>query len=184
MVTTADTRRASWPPNLLSLSRLPLAVVLWVLPPSDAALIACLAVAAITDWLDGWLARRLAPGVPHPVGAWLDPVCDKAFVASAAAFVLVQAEAAAWVAPVLLAREVVQLPLMLAYARARRHGKRYDFTATYAGKGTTVLQFAAIAAWWFWPDGAVPLTVAAGALGVVAVALYARRAWHISRARA
>lgn len=184
MVTPADTRRASWPPNLLSLSRVPLAAVLWVLPPTDAWLIACLATAAITDWMDGWLARWLAPDVPHPVGAWLDPVCDKVFVASAAAFVLVQAEAAAWVAPVLLAREVVQLPLMLAYARARRRGKRYDFTAGYAGKATTVLQFAAIAAWRLWPAGAVELTVAAGALGVVAVALYARRAWRISRAPA
>lgn len=182
MVTSADTRRPSWPPNLLSLSRLPLAVALWLVPPTDAWLIAGLAAAAVTDWLDGWLARRLAPGVPHPVGAWLDPLCDKAFVASATAFVLVQAEAAVWVAPVLLARELVQLPLMLAYARARRGGKRYDFTATRAGKGTTVLQFAAIAAWRLWPAAAVPLTVAAGASGIVAVALYARRAWRISRA--
>ncbi len=184
MTTVADTRRPTWPPNLLSLSRVPLAAVLWVLPPTDAWLIACLAAAAVTDWLDGWWARRLAPDIPHAIGAWLDPLCDKVFVASAAAYVLVQAEAAAWVAPVLLAREVVQLPLMLAYARARRRGRRYDFTAAYAGKATTVLQFAAIAAWRFWPSGAAELTLAAGALGVVAVALYARRAWRLSRAPA
>ena len=41
------------------------------------------AVAAITDWLDGWLARRL--GVTSAFGAFLDPVADKLMVAAARA---------------------------------------------------------------------------------------------------
>src|SRR3990167_9218103 len=44
-------------------------------------------VAAITDWLDGWLARRL--NQPSAFGAFLDPVADKLMVA-AALIVLVQ----------------------------------------------------------------------------------------------
>ena len=39
------------------------------------------AVAAITDWLDGWLARRL--GLTSAFGAFLDPVADKLMVAAA-----------------------------------------------------------------------------------------------------
>lgn len=73
-------------PNLLTLLRvaaIPLLVgVFYLKPPlatQGAALIFTLA--AITDWLDGWLARR--SGQTTAFGAFLDPVADKLIVATA-----------------------------------------------------------------------------------------------------
>jgi CDP-diacylglycerol--glycerol-3-phosphate 3-phosphatidyltransferase len=65
-------------PNLISLSRLALAAafVHWADRPWIAVAILC--VAGISDWLDGWLAKRL--GQQTPLGMLLDPVCDRLFV--------------------------------------------------------------------------------------------------------
>ena len=79
--------------NLLSLSRVPLAVVfVWALnagagwgPP-----LLVLLVAGASDALDGWVARRAAArqsggllvGTAAGMGSWLDPICDKLFVST------------------------------------------------------------------------------------------------------
>ncbi|HWP65691.1 MAG TPA: CDP-alcohol phosphatidyltransferase family protein [Candidatus Limnocylindria bacterium] len=64
--------------NLISLSRLGLAVafVYWAREPAVAIAILC--VAGISDWLDGWVAKRL--GHPTRLGTLLDPICDRLFV--------------------------------------------------------------------------------------------------------
>ena len=70
-------------PNLLTLLRIvliPVFVVLFYLPVSGsnvAATVVC-AVAAWTDWFDGYLARRLK--MQSELGAFLDPVADKLVV--------------------------------------------------------------------------------------------------------
>jgi CDP-diacylglycerol--glycerol-3-phosphate 3-phosphatidyltransferase len=65
-------------PNLISLSRLLLAVafVHYVDRPVIAVSILC--VGGISDWLDGWAAKKL--GQQSPFGALLDPVCDRIFI--------------------------------------------------------------------------------------------------------
>src|SRR4051812_33114252 len=92
-------------PNLLSLTRLPLGGLFWLAlgPTARQSLWAfgVMAAAAVTDVLDGHLARRnaaraaAARGAPPSdnddedaaapgtggMGAWLDPICDKLFVA-------------------------------------------------------------------------------------------------------
>lgn len=67
-------------PNLLSLARVPLAVVLFALVVHEAWLagLLVLLVACATDWLDGWWARRYGPLTL--VGRNLDPLCDKILV--------------------------------------------------------------------------------------------------------
>jgi len=82
----------NWP-NLLTLARIsliPLLVIFFYLPVSWAHLAAALlfALASITDWLDGYLARYLKQSTK--LGAFLDPVADKLMVSIA--LVLIVAE--------------------------------------------------------------------------------------------
>ncbi|HVL13113.1 MAG TPA: CDP-diacylglycerol--glycerol-3-phosphate 3-phosphatidyltransferase [Gemmata sp.] len=67
-------------PNLLSLARVPLAVVVFVCVTRGAwvAALAAFAVACVTDWLDGWWARKYGPLTL--VGRNLDPLADKILV--------------------------------------------------------------------------------------------------------
>jgi len=118
-------------PNLISLSRLVLAAafVHWAATPVIAVTILCLA--GISDWLDGWVAKRWGQG--SPFGALLDPVCDRLFAVP----VLVTLVFVYGLSPlrlgVLLARDVVNsigsfvvwvwYPARLAAVRPRRSGK-------------------------------------------------------------
>ena len=78
-------------PNILTLLRIlciPLLVVVYFLPwewrhPASAAIFG---VAAVTDWFDGYLARKLNQMTPF--GAFLDPVADKLIVAVALVLLL------------------------------------------------------------------------------------------------
>jgi len=70
-------------PNILTLLRIaliPIFIVVFYLPINTAHLVAALifALACITDWLDGYLARRLQQTTK--LGAFLDPVADKLIV--------------------------------------------------------------------------------------------------------
>lgn len=85
-------------PNLLTLLRvllIPIFILLFYLPTSWSYLTASavFALAAATDWLDGYLARRL--GQSTPFGAFLDPVADKLMVA-VALVLLVEEHANLW----------------------------------------------------------------------------------------
>ena len=73
-------------PNVLTLLRIlliPVFVAAYYLPYRWASLLAMelFVAAALTDWLDGYLARRLNQS--SPFGAFLDPVADKLMVAAA-----------------------------------------------------------------------------------------------------
>ena len=73
-------------PNLLTLSRIflvPVFVVVYVIPGEGTYVYAAglFALAAFTDWLDGYLARRLNQTTAF--GAFLDPVADKLIVVTA-----------------------------------------------------------------------------------------------------
>jgi len=67
--------------TLLRIAMIPVFVVVFYLPFSWANLVACaiFTLAALTDILDGYLARKL--GQISPLGAFLDPVADKLMVA-------------------------------------------------------------------------------------------------------
>jgi hypothetical protein len=85
-------------PNLITVLRvllIPIFILLFYLPYhwSYMAASSVFALAAATDWLDGYLARRLEQSTPF--GAFLDPVADKLMVA-VALVLLVQAHANLW----------------------------------------------------------------------------------------
>ena len=76
-------------------------------PWAHAATAVIFALGALTDWLDGYLARRL--GQTSPFGAFLDPVADKLLVA-VALVLLVQHDPRPWLAvaaAVIIGREIV-----------------------------------------------------------------------------
>lgn len=129
-------------PNLLSLSRLPLAVVLFACISYEAwpAGLAVFAAAVFTDWLDGWWARRFDQ--QSPVGRSLDPLTDKVLLAGALVYFIPVPEAgvAPWMATVVVARELLVTGLRGTVEAA---GKK--FGADWFGKLKTVLQSAAVA---------------------------------------
>src|SRR3569832_830962 len=75
--------------TLLRIALIPVFVAVFYLPVSWAnlATAALFVVAGVTDWFDGYLARRL--NQPSPFGAFLDPVADKLMVAAAQMLALV-----------------------------------------------------------------------------------------------
>jgi len=133
-------------PNLLTLSRIlmiPVFIVVFYLSISwnhQAAAVVFL-LAALTDWLDGYLARRM--GLVSPLGAFLDPVADKLMVATA--LVLVVADnPQAWIAisaAVIIGREITISALREWMAEI---GNRARVAVSWVGKFKTAAQMTAI----------------------------------------
>ena len=95
--------------------------------------------AAVTDWLDGYLARKL--NQMSAFGAFLDPVADKLMVA-AALIVLVELErAAAVVAMIIIGREIAISALREWMANI---GQSKSVAVNFLGKLKTVFQMIAI----------------------------------------
>jgi CDP-diacylglycerol--glycerol-3-phosphate 3-phosphatidyltransferase len=107
----AGTRVAALP-NLLSLLRIglvPVFIVLlaWPTPAARIAAAACFLVACLTDFLDGYFARRR--GIATVLGQFLDPLADKMIVASVLimlAAVPAEPRVPAWMVVVIVVREL------------------------------------------------------------------------------
>jgi cardiolipin synthase (CMP-forming) len=173
----------SWVPLFLTVIRIPMAALVWLAPGSPAYVLSLMAVAGVTDMLDGWLARRYKhhAGTPdlRDAGAWLDPLCDKVFIVSALAAVVWAARPPLWTLPLIASREILQAPL-LGYLRLKGVLRRYDFRASAVGKLATIAQFAAVAAILLRHPSALPLAWAAGVVGVAASVYYFARAARLS----
>ena len=96
-------------PNLLSLARIPLAVVVFVAVTQHAWLLALAAfvLACVTDWLDGWWARKYGPLTL--VGRNLDPLADKILVCGAFIYLIPVRSAGIdpWMVVVVVIRELL-----------------------------------------------------------------------------
>jgi len=133
-------------PNILTLLRIaliPVFVVIFYLPTPWARLVCAIVftIAALTDLLDGYLARRW--GQTSPLGAFLDPVADKLMVAIALVL-LVQAEPRAVLAlpaAVIIGREITVSALREWMAEI---GARAAVAVSMAGKLKTTAQMSAI----------------------------------------
>ncbi len=134
--------RLTTAPNLLSLSRLPLAAALFACIAYDAWPLALgvFAVAAVTDALDGWLARRL--GLVSAVGRALDPLTDKVLLGGAFVYLLrvPAAGLSEWMVATLIGRE-----LLVTGLRGMAEAVGVAFGADRWGKLKTAAQFAWVA---------------------------------------
>ena len=189
MATTLTPAGHSWRelgalPNLLTLSRIPLAAMIWIAPSNAGWLLGLMAAAAVSDFLDGWFARRAGMD-PEGIGAWLDPLCDKIFVLSVLVAVWVVRAPPVWMAVVASTRELVVVALSIArFALPNVREKSIPWRAMIFGKATTVSQFVLFAAVLAdFRSAWTPLAVLCGVLGLAAGAQYALRAWralHVS----
>lgn len=128
-------------PNQLTLSRLGLAIVLFVLIGFEqwVASIIVFALAAFTDWLDGYLARK--QGLTSTLGRILDPLVDKVLVSGAYIFLLpVKGSGLVpWMVTVVVAREMIITGL-----RSFLENQGASFGADWLGKIKMVLQCATL----------------------------------------
>jgi CDP-diacylglycerol--glycerol-3-phosphate 3-phosphatidyltransferase/cardiolipin synthase len=105
------------------------------------------ALAAITDWLDGFLARRL--GATSAFGAFLDPVADKLMVAAALILLVELGRAEAYLAIIIIGREIAISALREWMAQLGRSRKT---SVAFIGKVKTVAQMTALIALLLWED--------------------------------
>jgi CDP-diacylglycerol--glycerol-3-phosphate 3-phosphatidyltransferase len=154
-------------PNILSLVRLMMSVAVFVAIERDAWLPATVlfVVAASTDWVDGWWARRF--GQVSRLGRIFDPLVDKVLVCGVWILLASRDQPAAiapWMAAVVVVRELV-----VTAVRAEMERAGSDFSAALSGKLKMVLQCAAVAldlAARAWPEWTV------GGIGVRTLAMW------------
>jgi CDP-diacylglycerol--glycerol-3-phosphate 3-phosphatidyltransferase/cardiolipin synthase len=133
-------------PTLLTLFRIaliPVFVLVFYLPWEGARVVTAVifTLAAVTDWLDGYLARRLDQ--TSAFGAFLDPVADKLMVA-VALILMVQAAPTPWLAipaAVIIGREIAVSALR---ERMAEIGRGATVAVSMAGKIKTTCQMLAI----------------------------------------
>jgi len=130
-------------PNLITLARVALVPAVLILASRDtqaSAWAACIVfvVAAATDFVDGYLARRL--GLVTVLGKFLDPLADKLIVLSTLIILVGTGRAPAWLTVLLMSRE-----LAITGLRAVASQEGFVIAAGTGGKIKTVLQLIGIA---------------------------------------
>jgi CDP-diacylglycerol--glycerol-3-phosphate 3-phosphatidyltransferase len=112
-------------------------VMAFILAGSYTTAAILFALAALTDWFDGRLARRW--GVTSRFGAFLDTTADKVLVSTALIGLVAVHRASPWVALIIIGREFAILGLRLAVV-----GEGLQFQTSIVGKWKATVQFAAI----------------------------------------
>ena len=144
-------------PNLVTLSRIvliPLLIGIFYLPEGTLTreyqnIIATgiFILAGITDWLDGYLARRWNQTTSF--GAFLDPVADKLMVAAALIMLVWLGRAESYLAMIIIGREIAISALREWMARL---GRSRNVAVAFVGKIKTVAQMTALIALLLWED--------------------------------
>jgi len=146
-------------PNQLTIARLVLSIVCFVFLVFDSYLVALVlfVLAAGTDWVDGFWARRY--GQITQLGRILDPFADKIIICGTFIFLAAvpptvvgdsASEIAAWMAVVVVGREILVTAL-----RSFFEEQAVDFSAQWAGKWKMVFQCLAVgmSLWRLWYYG-------------------------------
>ena len=129
-------------PNILTMTRIaaiPLMAVLLMSPSQPAGFwaAAVFSLASVTDWLDGYLARRM--GIVTIFGKFLDPIADKLIVMAALIMILPFGRVPAWMVLVILGREIIITGL-----RGIASSEGIVIQASNLGKFKTIFQLVAI----------------------------------------
>jgi CDP-diacylglycerol---glycerol-3-phosphate 3-phosphatidyltransferase len=131
-------------PNLMTLGRIaciPVFLALLSYENRRNSFLAALvfAAAAISDWLDGWLAR--VSNKVTTLGKFLDPLADKIIVLSALVMLVRLGRVPVWVVVIILARE-----LLISGLRTIAMSEGLEIAASRGGKWKTSLQLSGIIA--------------------------------------
>jgi CDP-diacylglycerol--glycerol-3-phosphate 3-phosphatidyltransferase/cardiolipin synthase len=174
-------------PNFLTVGRIvavPLVVVLfyWTHPWSNPFAALVFIAAALTDWMDGYLARRM--GITTPLGEFLDPVADKLMVATALVLLVGHDTRPLIVitAIIIIGREITVSALREWMAHL---GSRAKVAVSGLGKLKTIVQMVGLSLMMFredvfgWPiyELGVVLLVAAAVLTLWSMVSYLQAAW-------
>ena len=178
-------------PTILTLFRILLipvlvAVFYWQHPWSNILACAVFVLGALTDWLDGWIARRY--NMHSAFGAFLDPVADKLAV-TFALFLVTQRHPTVWMAllsAIIVGREITISALREWMAQMGSHGL---VKVAALGKIKTIVQMIAISFVLFYEDlFGIPIFKIGEWLLAIAAALtlwsgfdYIRAAWPTMR---
>ncbi|MEO1190348.1 MAG: CDP-diacylglycerol--glycerol-3-phosphate 3-phosphatidyltransferase [Pseudomonadota bacterium] len=156
-------------PNLLTLSRIAcvLPIALLLLPEEGWArwsAFALMVVASLTDWADGYLARRRAQ--VSPLGRFLDPIADKLLVVAVLIVLLAIGDLSGWETLGVIA--ILSREILISGLREYMSGEGVTVHVTKLAKWKTTVQLAAVAllilvpvltpiwgAWVPWAAGAV-----------------------------
>ncbi|MCK4934847.1 MAG: CDP-alcohol phosphatidyltransferase family protein [Simkaniaceae bacterium] len=122
--------------NSLTFLRGPLAFLLLI--ESVSIRIVAIALAMLTDCVDGYFARKYSSA--SRFGAILDPIMDKFFVIFALCIFFSEDQLSGWQAGVMLSRDVV-LFFFISYLVLTQSIKSYKFRSVLWGKITTSMQF-------------------------------------------
>ena len=177
----------------LRIAMIPLIVALYYVPTTwlpestrDAIGAAFFIIAALTDWFDGWLARRW--NQTSSFGAFLDPVADKLMVCAALLILLNLDRVDSFIALIIIGREITISALREWMAKIGASGSVAVHTL---GKFKTAAQMVAIPCLLYWqPLYGIPtdlvgqgLIVVAAVLTVWSMCYYMQRAWPEIRHR-
>ena len=183
-------------PNILTVARIiaiPIFIIAYFLSPDqkNTVAVAIFVLAALTDWLDGFLARKLKE--VSPFGAFLDPVADKLIVCTALVLLVSDDNVSDQVlfqsiftisVIIIVGREVSVVALREWMAE---QGQRASIATSYLSKSKTFLQMLAIILLLYGQSinefptlvvGELLLYIAA-ALTIWTMFLYLRNAWPI-----
>ncbi|WP_293372119.1 CDP-diacylglycerol--glycerol-3-phosphate 3-phosphatidyltransferase [Nevskia sp.] len=178
-------------PTALTLGRvavIPVVLILFYIDWQHARQAAALLfiAAAITDWFDGWLARRW--NQTSNFGAFLDPVADKLLVAVALVMLLRDDPRSVMgvLVAIIIGREITISALREWLAEL---GQRKRVAVSMVGKVKTAFQMIAISLMlWELPISGIPvykvgygLLFAAAALTLWSMVVYLRAAWPVMR---
>lgn len=125
-------------PNAVSILRIlaaPFLILLLISPNRKASLVAAVvfAAASLTDWLDGYLARRM--GLETTFGKFLDPLADKLLIITSLIMLIPLGRAPAWMAALIIGREIAVTGLRVVVSM-----EGIIISASRLGKYKTVFQ--------------------------------------------
>jgi|SRR3989304_6585736 len=131
-------------PNAISILRIltaPVLILLLLTPDRKINLIAGIifSVAALTDWLDGYLARKMS--VETSVGKFLDPLADKLLIVTCLIMLIPLGRVPAWIVALIIGREIAVTGL-----RSVAILEGIVIAATGLGKYKTAFQIASVIA--------------------------------------
>lgn len=166
---------------------IPVMVLVYMLSNTWGHMLAAVlfALAGLTDWLDGYLARTM--NLSTPFGAFLDPVADKLVVTSALVMIVGTCNNSYNALMIIAALIIVGRELVISALREwmAEIGKRRSVAVSYLGKIKTACQMVALALllWmhayspiWVGGLGVLLLYIAAG-LTLWTMFIYLRLAW-------